>query len=161
MDVLSTLDAAFLQAEDSDENVSMAISSLAIFDGTPPSHEELVRALSARLPLVPRYFQRIRRFPLDVATPAWVNDPDFDINFHIRRTALPAPGGDAELQRLLARLMTQRLDRDRPLWATWVVEGLAGGGWALVSKVHHCMVDGVAGTELYHLLLSTTPDVED
>lgn len=158
MDVLSNLDAAFLQAEDADEHVSMAISSVAVFEGPPPCHDELVRALYARLPRVPRYWQRVQRFPLDLAAPVWVNDPDFDINFHVRRTALPAPGGAAELDRLMARVMTQRLDRDRPLWETWVVEGLAGGRWALISKVHHCMVDGVGGTELYHLLLSTTPE---
>ena len=161
MDVLSPLDTAFLTAEDADEHVSMAISSFAVFDGTPPPHDELVRAFCAKLPLIPRYYQRVRRFPFDVAAPVWVNDPDFDINYHVRRTALPAPGGEGELHRLMARVMAQRLDRDRPLWETWVVEGLAGGRWGLISKVHHCMVDGVAGTELYHLLLSATPDVDE
>jgi diacylglycerol O-acyltransferase len=109
------------------------------------------------LPLVPRYRQRVRRFPLDVMRPTWVDDPDFDISFHVRRTALPAPGDDRQLDQLIGRVMSQRLDRDRPLWETWLVEGLSDERWALISKVHHCMVDGVAGTELYHLLLSTTP----
>ena len=161
VDALSPLDTAFLDAEDADPHVSMAISSVAIFDGTPPSRDELVRALSARLALIPRYFQRIHRFPFDFATPVWVNDPKFDLSYHVRRTALPVPGSDAELNRLMARIMAQRLDRDRPLWEIWIVEGLAGGSWALISKVHHCMVDGVAGTELYHLLLSPTPDVDE
>ena len=161
VDALSPLDAAFLDAEDADRHVSMAISSVALFDGPPPSRDELVRALAGRLALIPRYFQRVHRFPFDVATPVWVNDPNFDLSFHVRRTALPVPGGDTELNRLMARVMAQRLDRDRPLWEMWIVEGLSGGGWALISKVHHCMVDGVAGTELYHLLLSPTPDVDE
>lgn len=160
MDVLSVLDVAFLDAEDADKHVSMAISSIAVFDGTPPSREELVDALSSRLPLVPRYCQRVRRFPFDLAAPVWVNDPTFDIKFHVRRAALPAPGGDAELNHLVALVTGERLDRDHPLWEVWVVEGLADAGWALLSKVHHCMVDGVAGTELYHLLLSPTPAVD-
>ncbi|HWC34558.1 MAG TPA: wax ester/triacylglycerol synthase family O-acyltransferase [Mycobacteriales bacterium] len=161
MDVLSRLDAAFLQAEDADEHVSMAISSVGIFDGAPPTHDELCRSLAARLPLIPRYYQRLRRYPLDVAAPVWVNDPDFDIDFHVRRTAVAAPGGDAELDQLIGRLMAQRLDRNRPLWEMWVVEGMSGGRWALVSKIHHAMADGVGGTQLYHLLLSLTPDVNE
>jgi diacylglycerol O-acyltransferase len=160
VDVLSSLDAAFLDAEDADEHVSMAICSVAIFDGSPPVHDELVSALSARLALVPRYRQRVRRFPLDLVRPTWADDPDFDINFHVRRTALPAPGDDGQLDQLVGRVMSQRLDRDRPLWETWVVEGLDDDKWALISKVHHCMVDGVAGTELYHLILSPSPTVE-
>ena len=161
MDALSPLDAAFLEAEDADAHTSMAIASVGLFDGAPPPEHELLCALSSRLPLLPRYHQRVHRAPFDVSAPVWIEDPDFDIAYHVRRTALPAPGGEAELHRLLSRVMAQRLDRDRPLWEMWVVEGLATGQWALISKVHHCMVDGVAGTELYHLLLSSSPDVED
>jgi WS/DGAT/MGAT family acyltransferase len=155
---LSSLDAAFLEAEDADRHTSMAIASIAIFDGDPPDHEQLLAALAERLPSVPRYRQRVRRVPWDLALPAWVDDPNFDISFHVRRTALPAPGADRQLFDLMARIMGQRLDRDRPMWETWVVEGLQGGRWAIVSKVHHCMVDGVSGTELYHLLLSLSPE---
>jgi diacylglycerol O-acyltransferase len=158
MDRLSPLDAAFLDAEDADRHTSMAIASIAIFDGSPPDPDELLAALTARLPSIPRYRQRVRRLPLDLAPPAWVDDPAFDITFHVRRTALPAPGDDHELFALMARLMGQRLDRDRPLWEMWIVEGLSGGCWAVVSKVHHCMVDGISGTELYHLLLSSSPE---
>ena len=161
MDVLTRLDDAFLEAEDADQSVSMAIASVAIFDGPPPAQQELLRALTSRLPLVPRYYQRVRRLPFNLSAPVWVNDPDFDIGYHVRRTALPAPGGDAELFGLIGRVMAQRLDRDRPLWEMWVIEGLEGGRWAVISKVHHCMVDGVAGTELYHLLLSATPDIDE
>jgi WS/DGAT/MGAT family acyltransferase len=157
---MNPLDAAFLDAEDENPNVSMAIASVAVFDGVPPTHDELAAAYASKLSLLPRYRQRVHRPLLDLAAPVWVDDPDFDIGYHIRCTALPAPGDDAALRRLMARVMGQRLDRDRPLWECWVVEGLEGGRWALISKVHHCMVDGVSGTEIYHLLLSTTPDVE-
>ena len=158
MDRLSPLDAAFLSAEDADPHVSMAIASVAVFEGPAPGIDEVIAAFNGRLPLLPRYRQRIRRAPFALAPPAWVDDPDFDIWFHVRRTALPSPGGDAELFALISRLMAQRLDRDRPLWETWLIEGLAGNRWALLSKVHHCMVDGVGGTDLYHLLLSPTAD---
>jgi WS/DGAT/MGAT family acyltransferase len=160
MQRMHALDAAFLDAEDEDPNVSMAIASIAVFDGPAPSDDELIAAYEAKLPLVPRYRQRVIRPLLDLAAPVWVDDPDFDIGYHIRRTALPRPGDAAALRRLMSRVMAQRLDRDRPLWECWVVEGLDDGRWALISKVHHCMGDGVSGTELYHLLLSTTSDVE-
>lgn len=160
MDRMTPLDAAFLEAEDEDERTSMAIASIAVFDGAPPTHSEIFDAYRATLPLIPRYRQRVRRIPWDLGAPIWVDDPDFDLSYHLRRTALPRPGADADLYRLMARVMAQRLDRERPPWEAWVVEGLEGGHWALISKVHHCMVDGVSGTELYHLLLSTTAAVE-
>lgn len=158
MDRMSPLDAAFLDAEDEESNTNMAIASFAVFDGPVPTQSEFEAALASRLPLIPRYRQVVRRPPLDLAAPLWVDDPDFDLSFHVRRTAVPAPGGDAEVFRLIARVMSQRLERSRPLWENWVVEGLEDGRWGLISKVHHCMVDGVSGTQLYHLLLSTSPD---
>ena len=90
--------------------------------------------------------------------PVWVEDPGFDLRYHVRRTALPAPGGDQQLADLMARVMSQRLDRDRPLWEYWVVEGLPEGRWALISKVHHCMVDGVSGTDLYRVIFDFSPE---
>jgi len=161
MDRLGPLDAAFLEAEDADRHTSMAIASVAVFAGPSPSYEEFSAAYASSLPLIPRYRQRVRRIPFDLGPPVWVDDPHFDLSWHLRRTALPAPGADADLHRLLARVMAQRLDRDRPVWEAWLVEGLDGDRWALISKVHHCMVDGVAGTELYHLLLSPSPTIED
>src|SRR5689334_22278961 len=152
-DRMSPLDAAFLDLEDADAHASLAISSTAIMDGPVPSHEEFVAMLRTRLPLIDRYRQKVRQIPLDLGRPLWVDDPDFDLAHHVRRTALPAPGDDAALSRLMARVMSQRLDRDHPLWEYWVIEGLAGGRWALISKVHHCMVDGVSGTHLYYVLL--------
>ena len=158
MDRMSPLDAAFLQAEDEEPETSMAIASIAVFDGPAPSQDELLRAYASRLPLIPRYRQRVITPYAELGPPVWVDDPDFDLSLHIRRAALPAPGGDAELFQLMARVMGQRLDRSRPLWECRLVEGLSGKRWALISKVHHCMVDGVSGTQLYHLLLSTSPD---
>jgi diacylglycerol O-acyltransferase len=156
-DRLSPLDAAFLEIEDEDSHASMAIASVAILEGPAPSHEEFLSAVAARLPLVDRYRQKLRQVPFDLGCPSWVDDPDFDLAYHVRRTALPAPGDDDAMCRLMARVMSQRLDRDRPLWEYWVVEGLAGGHWALISKVHHCMVDGVSGTHLYHVLFDESP----
>ena len=111
--------------------------------------------IESRLPLIPRYRQCLRTVPLDLAPPAWVDDADFDLPWHVRNTALPAPGGSSEIARLMSRVMSQRMDRRRPLWEYWFVEGLADGRWALLSKVHHSMVDGVSGTDLYRLVLST------
>ncbi|HEU4421704.1 MAG TPA: wax ester/triacylglycerol synthase family O-acyltransferase [Pilimelia sp.] len=149
---LSPLDAAFLDAEDEDPHASLAIGSVAVLEGPPPSHEEFAAAIGRRLPLVPRYRQRLRTLPLDLGQPVWVDDAGFDLDYHVRRTALPEPGDDDALCRLVARLMSQRLDRERPLWETWAVEGLRGGRWAIVSKVHHCLADGVSGTNLYRAL---------
>ncbi|WIM92959.1 wax ester/triacylglycerol synthase family O-acyltransferase [Actinoplanes oblitus] len=158
MDYLSPLDASFLDAEDQDPHASLAISSVAVLDGPAPSQEEFTAAIRGRLPLVPRYRQKVRRMPFNLGRPVWTDDPEFDLGFHLRRTALPAPGGDGELATLIGRVMSQRLDRERPLWEDWVIEGLAGGRWALLSKVHHCMVDGVSGNELYRLICDTGPE---
>jgi WS/DGAT/MGAT family acyltransferase len=156
MDRLNPLDASFVDAEDADPHTSMAIASIAVFEGPAPGHEEVLAHLAGRLPLVPRYRQKLRTVPFRLGRPVWVDDPDFDLRYHVRRTALPAPGGDRELAELMARVMSQRLDRDHPLWEYWVAEGLAGGRWALISKVHHCMVDGVSGTDLYRVIFDAS-----
>ena len=158
MDRLSPLDAEFVEAEQEDRHVSMAIGSIAVFAGPAPSYEEFVDTIGSRLPLVPRYRQKLRTVPLRIGPPVWVDDPHFDIRFHIRRTALPPPGGDEELAQLLARVMAQRLDRDRALWEDWMVSGLPEGRWALISKVHHSMVDGVSGTDLYRVMFDSAGD---
>jgi diacylglycerol O-acyltransferase / wax synthase len=158
MDRLNPLDALFVDAEDEDRHTSMAIASIAVFEGPAPSHEETLAFLAGRLPAVPRYRQKLRSVPLRLGRPVWVDDPDFDLRYHVRRTALPAPGGDEQLAALMARVMSQRLDRDRPLWEYWAVEGLAEGRWAIISKVHHCMVDGIAGTDLYRVIFGFAPE---
>ena len=158
MDRLNPLDALFVDAEDADPHTSMAIASIAVFEGPAPSHQEFLAYLAGRLPQVPRYRQKLRAVPFRLGRPVWVDDPDFDLDYHVRRTALPAPGGDEELAALMARVMSQRLDRDHPLWEYWVAEGLAEDRWALISKVHHCMVDGVSGTDLYRVIFDFSPE---
>ncbi|MFR9802396.1 wax ester/triacylglycerol synthase family O-acyltransferase [Pseudonocardia sp. RS010] len=155
---MTPLDAAFLQAEDAEPAASLAIASIAVFEGPPPGYAAFRAHLAGRLPLVPRYRQRAVRVPFDLGPPVWIDDPHFDIDHHLVRTALPSPGGDAELRGLMARVMATRLDRDRPLWRYWLVENLAGRRWALISTVHHCMVDGVSGTDLYRVLLDEEPE---
>ena len=158
MDRLTPLAASFLQAEDVDPTASLAIGSIAVFDGPTPDFEEFLAGIRGRLPLIPRYRQRLRQVPLGLAAPAWVDDPGFDLRWHVRSTALPAPGGDEQLASLFSRVMTRRMDRSRPLWEYWFIEGLAGGRWGLLSKLHHSLVDGVSGTDLYQLVLDPTPD---
>src|SRR5437667_5517168 len=155
---LTPLDAAFLDAEDTDRHASLAIASVTVLEGPAPPQDEIVQAIDGKLPLVPRCRQKLRTVPFDLGRPVWVDDPDFDIRYHVRRTALPAPGDDAALCRLVARLMSQRLDRDRPLWECWVIGGLAGGRWGVLSKVHHCMTDGIGGVNLQRSLCDHTPD---
>lgn len=158
MDRLNPLDAVFLDAEDEDPHTSMAIASIAVFEGPVPSRKKLLKSLGGRLPLVPRYRQKLRTVPFHLGRPVWVDDPNFDLRYHVRRTALPAPGGDRQLADLMGRVMSQRLDRDHPLWECWCVEGLSEDRWALISKVHHCMVDGISGTDMYRLMLDLTPE---
>jgi WS/DGAT/MGAT family acyltransferase len=158
MEKLHPLDAVFVDAEDEDLHTSMAIASIAVFEGPPPSHEEFLAFITGRLPRVPRYRQKLRTVPFRLGRPVWVDDPYFDLRYHVRRTSLPTPGGDQQLAELMARVMSQRLDRDHPLWEYWVVEGLARDRWALISKVHHCMVDGVSGTDLYGVIFDFSPE---
>jgi len=159
MDRLKPLDAMFLDAEDEDANTSMAIASVAVFEGPAPSHKEVMALIGDQLPLVPRYRQKLRTVPFRLARPVWVDDPDFDLGYHIRRTALPEPGEYQQLADLIGRVMSRRLDRDHPLWEYWVVEGLARDRWALISKIHHCMVDGISATDLYRVILDPSPEL--
>ncbi len=158
MDRLNPLDAVFIDAEDEDRHTSMAIASIAIFDGPAPSQEEVLASVAGQLPLVPRYRQKLRTVPFRLGRPVWVDDPNFDLRYHVRRTALPPPGGDQQLGQLMARVMGQRLDRDFPLWEYWLVDGLAQGRWALIWKLHHCMVDGVSATDLYRVVFDASPE---
>jgi WS/DGAT/MGAT family acyltransferase len=155
-DRLSPLDASFLHIEDGVTH--MHIGSVSIMEGPPPPYEELRDRVAGKLPMVRRYRQLVRTVPFDLGRPVWADDPYFNIEYHIRHTALPQPGNDAQLQNLVGRVMATQLDRGRPLWEMWMVEGLTGGRWAIVSKVHHCMVDGVAGSDLLGLILDAEPD---
>ncbi len=156
MDPLSAQDASFLNVED--EVSHMHIGSVMIFEGPPPSREAVLEGVDSKLHLVPRYRQRVRFPPLRVGPPVWIDDRHFNIDYHVRRTALASPGGDDELRALVGRVMSQQLDRAKPLWETWIVEGLDDGRWALVSKTHHCMVDGVSGTDLMSVMLDSERD---
>jgi diacylglycerol O-acyltransferase len=151
MDRMNPLDAEFLYLENG--TTHMHIASCAVFEGPAPAYDDLVALFASKLPLVPRYRQRVRFVPMDLGRPVWVDDPHFNLEYHLRHSALPPPGDKADLCRLMGRLMSQELDRARPLWEAWIVEGLAGGRWAVVSKVHHSMVDGVAGVDLVSVVL--------
>lgn len=148
MDHLTTLDAGFLKVEDADRKVSLAIGGLAVIEGPAPDQAALESMFARRMRACPRLGQRLRRRPFDLGAPRWVTDPDFDIGRHVRRVGLPNPGADQELFRLTADIMARRLARDRPLWEIWVIEGLADGRWAVLTKIHHCMADGVAASHM-------------
>ena len=156
MERMSTLDAEFLHLEDGIGH--MHIGAVCVFGDPPPSFDEVAAMIAAKLHLIPRYRQRVRSVPFELGRPVWVDDPHFNLEYHLRHTALPAPGDDAAFCRLMGRIMSQPLDRDRPLWETWLVEGLEGGRWALVFKIHHCMVDGIAGIELLRVMLDLEAD---
>jgi diacylglycerol O-acyltransferase len=151
MEQMSALDASFLDVEDGVTH--MHIGSVGIFEGPLPMYCELRGMVLGKLSLIPRYRQVVRFVPLRVGRTVWVDDPHFNLDYHLRRTGLPQPGGEQELRLLVGRVMSQQLDRAKPLWEMWIVEGLEEGRWALISKFHHCMVDGVAGTDLLAVLL--------
>ncbi|GBE64352.1 putative diacyglycerol O-acyltransferase tgs1 [Mycobacterium sp. MFM001] len=144
MEHLTTLDAGFLKAEDSDPRVSLAIGGLALLEGPVPDRESLTKTLSQRIRTCPRFKQRLRLRVFDLGAPEWVDDPDFDLAHHVRRIAVPRPGDNQELFRLVADVMSRRLDRSRPLWEIWVIEGLAEDRWAMLMKIHHAIADGIA-----------------
>ncbi len=156
-DRLSPLDASFLHIED---HVShMHIASVSIFEGPAPPYADIVAMIDAKLDLVPRYRQKVKFVPFELGRPVWVDDPHFNIEYHVRHTALPAPGGETELRKLVGRVMAQQLDRTKPLWEIWVVEGLEDGRWAMLAKTHHALVDGVSGTDLLAVIMDLSPDV--
>jgi len=155
LDRLSSIDAGFLHQEDG--GAHMHIGGLGVFAGPAPTGEQFRAHLSSRLSLVPRYRQKIVHMPLGTGRPLWVEDPSFSLGYHVRHTALPAPGSEAQLLTLTSRIVSQRLDRTKPLWEMWLVEGLADGRWAIISKTHHAMIDGVGGIDLLTALLDVTP----
>src|SRR5438132_5341220 len=158
---LTPMDASFLHLET--RNTHMHIGGVAIFEPSPIGsgealYEALVRVIEPRLDMMPRYRQRVAFLPLSLDTPVWIDDPEFDIRSHVLRAALPKPGRDRELQQFISRVFSRQLDRGRPLWEMYVVEGLAEGRWALLFKTHHAMVDGVGNLELVTTLLDTDPE---
>src|SRR5881275_2938641 len=156
-DRLTGLDASFLHLES--DAAHMHVAGVMLFAGSPPDRDELVEAISSRLHLVPRYRQKLAFVPFGQGRPRWVDDPHLNLDYHVRSTALPPPGSENELRALAGRVFSQRLDRDKPLWELWVVEGLEGGErFAVLSKTHHALVDGVSGVDIMSVLFDTSPD---
>ncbi len=158
---LTPLDASFLHLET--PRTHMHIGGVAIFEPSPLGtgralYDGLAKAIAPRLDLMPRYRQKLAFVPLSLDTPVWVDDPDFDMGNHLLRAALPKPGGDEELQELIGRVFSRQLDRRRPLWEIYIVEGLRNGRWALLTKSHHAMVDGISNLELATILLDVEPE---
>ena len=161
---LSALDASFLHLEK--RHTHMHIGGVAIFEPSPHGggaqlYESILRSIESRLDVIPRYRQKVAFLPLSFDTPVWIDDTEFDIRNHVLRAALPKPGGDRELQEYVARVFSRQLDRQRPLWELYVIEGLRDGRWALLTKTHHAMVDGISNLELVTVLLDTGPDADD
>jgi diacylglycerol O-acyltransferase / wax synthase len=155
-DRLTGLDSSFLHLEQ--HGAHMHVAACMTFEGEPPSHDELVEMIESRLHLVPRYRQRLAFVPLSQGRPVWVDDPHFNVRYHVRHTALPAPGGDEELRRLCGRLFSQRIDRTKPLWELWLAEGYRRDHFAVISKTHHALVDGISGVDLVSVLFDSAPD---
>lgn len=157
LDRLSSIDAGFLHVEEG--GAHMHIGALGVFAGPAPTITDLRRHVEARLPRLPRYRQRVQEMPFGTGRPLWVEDSTFRLDFHVRHTALPAPGTQRQLLDLVDRVVGQRLDRSKPLWEIWLVEGLEEGRWAIVGKTHHAMIDGVSGVDLLSVLFDLSPDV--
>jgi WS/DGAT/MGAT family acyltransferase len=155
LDRLSAVDASFLHQEGPDSH--MHIGALVTIEGPPPPLEDFLDLLRGRLHLVPRYRQKLAFPPAGTGRPLWVDDPDFSLEYHVRHTALPSPGSEEQLRNLVARIFSQQLDRHKPLWELWVVEGLHDGAWALITKTHHSLIDGIAGVDLATVLFDVTP----
>ena len=155
MDRLTSIDASFLAQER--EGSHMHIGGVLIFEGDAPGKDELAEHIQARLHLVPRYRQKLSFPRFEMGRPLWVDDPSFNLGYHVRHTALPAPGSVEQLRLLLSRIFSQRLDRSKPLWELWLVEGYEGG-FAVVSKVHHAVVDGVSGADLTTVMFDLSKD---
>jgi diacylglycerol O-acyltransferase / wax synthase len=155
---MSAQDAMFLHVEN--DVTPMHIGGVSIFEGPPPPFGDLRAMVESKLHHTPRYRQKVRFVPLGVGEPVWVDDPYFSIDYHLRHSAVPSPGMEAQLRATAARVFSQHLDRARPLWELWMVEGLEQGRWALLSKVHHCMVDGVAATDLMSVMFDDRAEPE-
>lgn len=153
MERLTTLDAGFLEAEDADRHISLAVGGLSVLEGPMPDFDALAAAVLEKATAVPRMRQVLRTHLLDLQPPEWVDTPNVDLSHHIHHVALPQPGGDHELFRLTADIMERRLDRERPLWECWMIEGISGGQWAMLLKIHHCIADGIT---IMHMLSGLT-----
>ncbi len=155
-DRLTGLDASFLALEEN--GAHMHVGSVLLFDGEAPAYEALLGHVERRLALVPRYRQKLAFPPLVQSRPVWIDDPHFNAGYHVRHTALPEPAGEQELRRLAGRLFAQRLDRSKPLWELWLVDRVGDDRFALISKTHHCLVDGISGVDIATVLFDLDAD---
>jgi len=154
-DRLSAVDASFLHQEKQASH--MHVGALVIFEGPPPAREDFAAHIESRLGLVPRYRQKLAFPRFEMGRPFWVDDPSFNLDYHVRHTALPKPGSDEQLRQLAGRIFSQRLDRSKPLWEVWLIQGFDDGRFALISKTHHALVDGVAGVDIATVLFDLQP----
>jgi diacylglycerol O-acyltransferase / wax synthase len=152
---LTSVDASFLTNESSTSH--MHIGGILIFEGPPPKYVDLVEHIRGRLDKVPRFRQKLVAPPLEAGRPLWADDVNFNLAYHVRHTALPSPGGEAQLKRLAARVFSQQLDRSKPLWEMWLVQGLERDRFALLTKTHHAAVDGIAGVDIGTVLFDLEP----
>jgi diacylglycerol O-acyltransferase / wax synthase len=155
-DRLTAVDASFLAQEHDASH--MHIGAVTLLEGPAPAYTDFLAHIRSRLHLVPRYRQKLAVPPLETGRPLWVDDPAFNLEYHVRHSALPAPGSEAQLRALVARVFSQRLDRSKPLWEMYLVEGLEDGRFALISKTHHALVDGVAGVDLATVIFDLVPE---
>ena len=156
LDRLTSIDASFLHQEGHSSH--MHIGGVLVFEGPPPKFDDYLNHVRGRLHLVPRYRQKLATPPLETGRPVWVDDPSFNIEYHVRHAALPSPGTEEQLFLLVGRIASQPLDRSKPLWENWLVEGLEDDRFALIFKTHHALVDGVSGVDLATVLFDLTPD---
>jgi diacylglycerol O-acyltransferase len=158
LDRLTAVDASFLLQEGPSSH--MHVGGLTLLEGPPPTLEEFLTQIRQRLHLVPRYRHKLAHTntALDSGRPVWIDDPSFNLEYHVRHTALPVPGDWEQLCGLTARIFSQQLDRSKPLWEMWLVEGLQDDRFALISKTHHSLIDGIAGIDLATVLFDLSPD---
>ena len=155
LDRLTAVDASFLTNEKSTSH--MHVGAILIFEGPPPLYDDLLEHIRGRLNLVPRFRQRLVTPPLEAGRPLWADDSNFNLRYHLRHTALPSPGGEEQLKRLSARVFSQQLDRSKPLWEMWLVQGLERDRFAILTKTHHAMVDGISGVDIGTVLFDLEP----
>ena len=154
-DRLTSVDASFLAQEKSASH--MHVGAVLIFEGPPPDYDDFLAGIESRLHLTPRYRQKLAFPRFEMGRPLWVDDPCFNLEYHVRHTALPRPGEFDQLLSMAGRIYSQRLDRSKPLWETWLVQGLEGNRFALITKTHHAMIDGIAGVDLASVLFDISP----
>ena len=155
LDRLSSIDASFLTNESSDSH--MHVGAVMIFEGPPPNYNDFLEHVRGRMHLVPRFRQKLAFPPSELGRPFWVDDPTFNLSYHVRHSALPSPGSEEQLRNIAGRVYSQALDRSKPLWEIWLVQGLEKNRFALINKTHHALVDGVAGVDIATVLFDLQP----